>query len=78
MCIRDSLQNAREQIPQLAIQHAINLFHASEGRYPDSFEEFMSRIIDENRIQLPQLAKGLAWQYDVAGHQLLVVQSEPR
>ncbi|MFM7057323.1 MAG: hypothetical protein ACKO2P_10420 [Planctomycetota bacterium] len=70
-----ALQNAREKIPQLAIQHAINLFHASEGRYPASLEEFMSRIIQENRINLPQLAQGLTWEYDVDAHQLVVVQS---
>lgn len=70
-----ALQNAREKIPQLAIQHAINLFQASEGRYPASFEEFMTRIIQENRISLPQLPQGLAWEYDVESHQLLVVQS---
>jgi len=69
------LQNAREKIPQLAIQHAVNLFQAAEGRYPASFEEFMSRIIQENRINLPQLPQGLNWEYDVDAHQLLVVQS---
>lgn len=70
-----ALQNAREKIPQLAIQHAINLFQASEGRYPASFDEFMTRIIQENRINLPQLPQGLAWEYDVEAHQLLVVQA---
>lgn len=70
-----ALQNAREKIPQLAIQHAINLFQASEGRYPASFDEFMTRIIQENRINLPQLPQGLTWEYDVEAHQLLVVQA---
>ena len=70
-----ALQNAREKIPQLAIQHAINLFQASEGRYPASFDEFMTRIIQENRISLPQLPQGLTWEYDVEAHQLLVVQA---
>lgn len=69
-----ALQNAREKIPQLAIEHAINLFHASEGRYPQSFDEFMSRIIQENRINLPKLPDGLAWEYDVPNHRLLIVQ----
>jgi hypothetical protein len=70
-----ALQNAREKIPQLAIQHAISLFHATEGRYPASLDEFMTRIIQENRISLPQLSPGLAWEYDVDAHQLVVVQS---
>lgn len=70
-----ALQNAREKIPQLAIQHAISLFHASEGRYPATLDEFMTRIIQENRINLPLLSPGLAWEYDVKAHQLVVVQS---
>lgn len=73
-----ALQNAREKIPQLAIQHAINLFHASEGRYPQSFEEFMTRIIQENRINLPKLPDGLSWEYDVPNHELLIVQPNPQ
>ena len=71
-----ALQNAREKIPQLAIEHAINLFNASEGRYPASFEEFMTRIIRENNINLPKLPDGLAWEYDVPNHKLLIVQSK--
>jgi hypothetical protein len=69
------LKNAQRELPALAIEHALNLFNASEGRYPQSFEEFMSRIITENKITLPQLPAGLEYQYDVPNHQLVVVST---
>jgi len=69
------LKNAQRELPALAIEHALNLFNATEGRYPQSFEEFMSRIITENKITLPQLPAGLEYQYDVPNHQLVVVST---
>ena len=71
-----ALQNAKIDIPQLAIQHALDLFNAAEGRYPNSFEEFMTRVIQENQIRLPQLPQGMEFQYDVQNHKLLIVKSQ--
>jgi hypothetical protein len=70
-----ALKNAQLEIPVLAIEHAVNLFQASEGRYPASLDEFMTRIIRENNIRLPQLAPGQEYQYDVENHKLVIVQS---
>lgn len=70
-----ALKNAQLEIPVLAIEQAVNLFQASEGRYPASLEEFMTRIIRENNIRLPQLAPGQEYQYDVENHKLVIVQS---
>jgi hypothetical protein len=64
-----------EQISKTTIAHALNLFQASEGRYPDSHEEFMTRIIQENNIRLPVLPGGKKYQYDVAHHELVVVDA---
>ncbi len=69
------LKNAQLQIPQLAIEHALNLFQASEGRFPESHSEFMQRIITENQIRLPELAANLKYEYDVANHRLVIVRS---
>lgn len=69
-----ALKNAQMQLPQLAIQQAIGLFHASEGRYPKDHAEFMQRIIAENKISLPKLPDGNVWKYDVEGHQLVAVR----
>lgn len=63
-----------EQIMKSHIEAALNLFNASEGRYPNSHEEFMTRIIKENNIQLPVLPGGNKYQYDVENHKLVVVE----
>jgi len=55
------------------IEHAVNLFHASEDRYPKDMDEFMQRIIKENNIKLPVLAGGKKYQYDVENHTLVIV-----
>jgi len=69
------LKNAQLQIPQIAIEHAVNLFQASEGRFPESHAEFMQRIITENQIRLPQLSADLTYEYDVQNHRLVIVRS---
>jgi hypothetical protein len=64
-----------EQISKTHIAHALNLFNATEGRYPNSYDEFMTRIIKENNIQLPVLPGGKKYQYDVENHQLVVIDA---
>jgi hypothetical protein len=64
-----------QQVAALGIEHAVNLFNASEGRYPNSYDEFMTRIIKENNIHLPALPPGLEYQYDVENHKLVVIRS---
>jgi hypothetical protein len=55
------------QIPQ-----AMQLFEASEGRPPQSEEEFLTRVIRENNIKLPELPAGHRYVYDVGQKQLMV------
>ena len=64
-----------EQISKIEIDHAVNLFHGLEGRYPKDYDEFMARIIKENNIKLPVLPFGGKYQYDEATHSLLVVRT---
>jgi hypothetical protein len=64
-----------EKLSTLGIEHTVNLFNATEGRYPASYEEFMERIIKENNIRLPVLPGGLKYQYDVANHTLVVIEA---
>ena len=64
-----------QQVAALGIEHAVNLFNASEGRYPNSYDEFMARIIKENNIRLPVLSPGLEYQYEVENHKLLVIRA---
>lgn len=62
-----------ERISKTQIEAAVNLFHASEGRYPNDINEFMTSIIKANNIQLPVLPGGKIYQYDVENHKLVVV-----
>lgn len=66
---------AVEQISKSHVAHALNLFNASEGRYPNSYEEFMTRIIKENNIKLPVLPGSKKYQYDVENHRLEVIDA---
>lgn len=64
-----------EKISKIEIDHAINLFQATEGRYPKDYDEFMTRIIKENNIRLPELPYGGKYKYDEKTHELLIVRS---
>lgn len=67
--------NVRERVVfEAAIPHAISLFEASEGRKPKSHDEFMTRIIAENNIQLPQLPTDRQYYYDPQQGELMVVR----
>ena len=44
-----------EQISKTHVAHALSLFNATEGRYPESYDEFMEKIIKANNIRLPVL-----------------------
>ena len=70
----EAFEPMKQRIAQFPIEQSMNLFHALEGRYPKDHDEFMQRIIKENKMQLPQPAKGFAYQYDVANHTLVVVR----
>ncbi len=47
------------QIPQ-----ALNLFKATEGRFPKSHQEFMDKIIKANQIKLPELPAGMVYRFN--------------
>jgi hypothetical protein len=64
-----------EKISTSYIEAALNLFKANEDRYPNDYDEFMEKIIKDNRIQLPVLPGGKRYQYDVENHKLVVVDA---
>ena len=64
-----------ERLYKSDIEHAVNLFHATEDRYPKDLDEFMDKIIKPNNIQLPVLPGGKLYQYDVENHKLVVVEA---
>lgn len=64
-----------ERISKSHIEHALNLFNATEDHYPKDHEEFMEKIIKANKIELPVLPGGKRYQYDVENHKLVVVDA---
>ena len=40
-----------EQISKMEVEHAVELYNASEGHYPKDHEEFMTRVIKPNNIK---------------------------
>jgi len=64
---------ARERIAfEIQIPQAMNLFKATEGRFPNTHEEFMQRIVVENQISLPELPPDHRYIYDPKTGQLMV------
>jgi hypothetical protein len=64
-----------ERISKSHIEHALNLYQATEGHFPKDHEEFMTNIIKANNIQLPVLPGGKQYQYDVENHRLVVIDA---
>ena len=63
-----------QQLAPLEIQipHALNLFKAEHGRAPKDHAEFMSKIIEFNKIQLPELPAGAVYHYNKEAGELWV------
>jgi hypothetical protein len=47
----------------IQIPHALQLFEAMEGRKPKTHEEFMTKIVQFNKIPLPELPEGQVYAY---------------
>jgi hypothetical protein len=62
----------------LAIEQAINLFHANNDRYPKDLAEFMAEIIKANNIALPLLPPYQEYAYDEKEHKLVVLEYPDR
>jgi hypothetical protein len=58
----------------LNIQHAMDLYHATNDRYPKDLDEFMNEIIKPNNIALPRLPPYQAYGYDENEHKLVILE----
>lgn len=58
----------------LSIQHAMDLYHATNDRYPKDYDEFMNEIIKANNIALPQLPVYQKYAYDEKEHKLVIYE----
>jgi hypothetical protein len=58
----------------LSIQHAMDLYRATNGRYPKDYDEFMNEIIKANNIALPVLPPYQNYGYDEKEHKLIIIE----
>lgn len=64
---------AKEKVVfEIQIPQALSLYNALEGRYPNSHDEFMEKIVQANNIVLPKLPDGHKYVYNVESHELQV------
>lgn len=64
---------AKERIIfEIAVPHALALYEATEGQGPKTHEEFMEKIVEANKIELPMLAPGHKYVYDPETKVLMV------
>jgi hypothetical protein len=57
---------------EIQIPHAMALYKASHGNFPKTQEEFDTKIIQANNIQLPELEEGQRYVYDPQTSKLMV------
>ncbi len=62
----------------LNIQHAVDLYHATNDRYPKDLNEFMNEIIKPNNIALPKLPDYQEYGYDAKEHKLIILEYPDR
>jgi hypothetical protein len=58
----------------LSIQHAMDLYHAMNDRYPKDYDEFVNEIIKANNIALPLLPYYQKYGYDDKEHRLVILE----
>jgi hypothetical protein len=74
-----ALFSAKERVVfEIQIPHALNLYQASEGELPKSHEEFMEKIVEANKIKLPQLPPKAEYLYDPETGELMVRRPKPK
>ncbi len=68
-----TLKHIQQLAPlEIQIPHALNLFQATNGRLPKNHAEFMTEIIEFNKINLPELPPGHVYHYNKEAGQLWV------
>ena len=60
------------------IKHAMDLYKATNDRYPKDYDEFMTEIIKANNIALPQLPPYQAYGYDEKEHKLILLEYQDK
>ena len=68
---------ASQRINLLNMQHAMRLYKAEHGKLPATHEDFMTKIIEANSIELPELPDGERYVYDPEKGELMVERPKP-
>jgi hypothetical protein len=66
------------RISMLAIEDAVNKYHAANDRYPKDLDEFMTEIIKANNISLPKLPSYQEYGYKETEHKLIILEYPDR
>ena len=56
----------------ILVKHALQLYKATNGKVPQSHDEFMREIIEKQQIELPELPAGHRYVFDPEQEQLMV------
>ena len=67
-----ALFTAKQKIAFMKVEHALNLYDAEHGYKPKTHEDFMSKIVEFNNIELPELPEGQTYIWDPEAGELLV------
>ena len=68
-----ALLNTKQRVAfEFKVAPALRLYEAEKGHPPKTHEEFMSKIIEFNRIDLPELPAGHEYVYDPEKGELMV------
>lgn len=61
---------------EIQIPHALKLFHATNERFPNSFEEYQQEILQPSQIKLPELPANREYLYLPETGELMVRSTE--
>lgn len=64
--------NVKQRAEFMKVDYALKLYEAEHGYKPKTEEEFMSKIVEFNQIQLPELPEGQKYVWDAEGGELMV------
>lgn len=67
-----ALFKVKQQAAFLKVDYALKLYDAEHGYKPKTEEEFMAKIIEFNKIELPELPEGQKYFWDPEAGELMV------
>jgi hypothetical protein len=73
----DAYKTSVGKIAGMAVQQKMNMYQAEHGDMPESYDDFMAKIIEPGSptgLQLPMLPYYQEYAYDPAGKKLVVVE----